>query len=267
MRSSPGGPGVACEATAPVAGLASCLAGLRRKRLRAVPDDDMATLEFECAVSVGYRSQGTSTSLACAIEAEHGPRCDKCDGPHCTEACPHFKKPRSDHKDAWASFGEKGLRQIGESGGRQLLCERRALVRQPPDGSCLYHSLCLGLCGVQGDDAPGSAARELRRELAQFVATNPQVEISGDTLEEWVRWGENSSVGAYSRRMAVSGWGGGIEMAVCSLLKRVNVHVYERREDGAYERITRFDSPEPTQKTIEVLYQGGVHYDALLRCC
>lgn len=29
-------------------------------------------------------------------------------------------------------------------------------------------------------------------------------------------------------RMAVSGWGGGIEMAAFSRMKKVNVHVYER---------------------------------------
>ena len=54
---------------------------------------------------------------------------------------------------------------------------------------------------------------------------NPKLEISGDTIEEWVNWDANTSVSSYARRMAVTGWGGGIEMAVCSILKKVNVHV------------------------------------------
>lgn len=94
---------------------------------------------------------------------------------------------------------------------------------------------------------------------------NPGLKIAGDTLEEWVRWDTNSSIPAYTRRMAAGGWGGGIEMAVCSCLLKVNVHVYERRgRRGAFERISCFDSPKPTNRTVHVLYQGGVHYDALV---
>lgn len=52
-------------------------------------------------------------------------------------------------------------------------------------------------------------------------------------------------------------------MAACSCLKQVNVHVYERTYSG-FKRICCFDSPEPTNVTIYVLYQGGVHYDALV---
>mmetsp|Transcript_35827 Transcript_35827/g.94118 ORF Transcript_35827/g.94118 Transcript_35827/m.94118 type:complete len:251 (-) Transcript_35827:791-1543(-) len=29
--------------------------------------------------------------------------CDKCDGPHATDSCPHFQGKRDDHKDAWDS--------------------------------------------------------------------------------------------------------------------------------------------------------------------
>lgn len=90
------------------------------------------------------------------------------------------------------------------------------------------------------------------------------MKISGDTLQEWVQWDANSSVAAYARRMASGGWGGGIEMAVCSMLKKVNVHVYEGKRGGGFERISCFDSPVKTKTTIHVLYQGGVHYDALV---
>jgi hypothetical protein len=50
----------------------------------------------------------------------------------------------------------------------------------------------------------------------------------------------------------------------CSLLKRVNVHVYERVRKGL-KRISCFDCPNVSlENTICVLYCGGMHYDALL---
>lgn len=187
-------------------------------------------------------------------------KCDKCDGPHPTDRCPHFKQAREEHKDAWANYGKTAPSSMGKSGGRLIVRQARH-VPQPGDGSCLFHSLCFGLNGgrSQGQFRAGA----LRKELANFIQRNPQLEISGDTIEEWVRWDARTSVSNYARRMASGGWGGGLEMAACSILKKVNVHVYERRRAGAYERISCFDSPCSTKKTIHVLYQGGVHYDAL----
>jgi len=158
------------------------------------------------------------------------------------------------------NYGRKSPLQMGRSGGKFFLKNGRA-VPQPGDGSCLFHSLCFGLFGGCSDRL---RACKLRKELARFVQRHPHLKISGDTLEEWVRWDANSSVDSYTRRMSVGGWGGGIEMAACCLLKRVNVHVYERRRGGTFERISCFDCPQPTDRTIHVLYQGGVHYDALV---
>jgi len=61
--------------------------------------------------------------------------------------------------------------------------------------------------------------------------------------------------------MSVSGWGGGIEMAAFSQMKRVNVHVFEKCS-GGYKRISAFNV-HGASKEIRVLYRGGVHYDAL----
>lgn len=107
---------------------------------------------------------------------------------------------------------------MGGSGGNFVLRNAR-VIPQPGDGSCLYHSLSYGLRTTN--------ASTLRHELARFLKDNPKLEIAGDTLEEWVRWDSNNSVNEYARRQAVSGWGGGIEMACCSTLKHVNIHVYE----------------------------------------
>ena len=66
--------------------------------------------------------------------------------------------------------------------------------------------------------------------------------------------------------MAVNDWrAGGIEMAVCSYLKNVNIHVYENAARAEFKRISCFDRPKAA-KAIYVLYQGGMHYDALAPC-
>eukprot|EP00930_Biecheleria_cincta_P072851 TRINITY_DN60195_c0_g1_i1.p1 TRINITY_DN60195_c0_g1~~TRINITY_DN60195_c0_g1_i1.p1 ORF type:complete len:354 (+),score=33.87 TRINITY_DN60195_c0_g1_i1:32-1093(+) len=211
------------------------------------------------------RRQGADTAIPIDSSKSQGKnsKCDKCDGPHATDSCPHFKKARENHKDAWANLGSKGPRQLGNDGGKRYVLKHGREVRQPGDGSCLFHSLCFGLNG--GQKHGHIRAGQLRSEIAAFVQRNSHLEIAGDTLEEWVRWDARCSVATYTRRMARGGWGGGIEMAACCLMKKVNVHVYERQNCG-FERISCFDCPQRTKRTIHVLYQGGVHYDALVPC-
>lgn len=194
-----------------------------------------------------------------ATAAKTSDKCDKCDGPHATDGCPHFKSAREEHKDAWVNYGKDvPSLGIGEDGGDYELRNAR-VVGQPGDGSCLFHSLCYGL-GKHN-------ARALRRELADFVEKNPEFEIAGDTLEEWIRWDANTSCRTYADRMATTNsWGGGVEMAVCSHIMRVNVHVYEQKKGaqaGQFKRISCFNNPS-AHKTIHVLYQGRMHFDALV---
>lgn len=185
-------------------------------------------------------------------------KCDKCDGPHPTASCPHFRKGRENHKDAWANYGKEHPGRMGSAGGNFVLRNAR-VVPQPGDGSCLFHSLSFGLRAL-GDK---ESAYSLRSKLADYIRRNPKLEIAGDTLEEWVSWDSNSSVHAYSARMAQGrAWGGGIEIAACALLKRSNIHVYERK-GGELRRISCFDCPEKTRGLVHILYQGGMHYDAL----
>lgn len=256
-----------CETSVEVAAAAACAGPKRRQCAPGQEDHDLGTQGGGgSSGSTSVRGGTPKPRDAATIAGEDknpsaSVKCDKCDGPHRTEACPHFRKPREGHKDAWVNYGRKHPAQMGRSGGKYILTGGKA-VPQPGDGSCLFHSLCFGLNG--GARSGRFMACRLRKELAQFVQQNPRVEISGDTIEEWVKWDANTSVASYCRRIASGGWGGGIEMAACSLMKRVNVHVYERRRAGGFERIACFDSPTKTDRTIHVLYQGGVHYDALL---
>lgn len=165
------------------------------------------------------------------------------------------------------------------------------VARQPGDGNCLFHSLSYGL-------RDGSTAAELRKQIVAFIEANPDLEIQGSPIKDWVQWETTLSVGDYCTKMRGTGeWGGAIEMAALSRLRGVHVLVYERNHDsagarslgaspyggiapgalvspgssssgsstGSVRRVHTFEPP-PTGKAkveVRVLYCGGVHYDAL----
>ena len=53
-------------------------------------------------------------------------------------------------------------------------------------------------------------------------------------------------------------------MACVSILKNVNIHVWERgSEDGSFERISCFDRRK-SKKIVNILHSGGIHFDALV---
>ena len=169
---------------------------------------------------------------------------------------PHYRKKRGSHPDEQKGKG----RSIGGEGGNFVL-KGAKVVRQPGDGSCLFHSLCYGLSN-------GTRASTLRREIASFIAKNPSLKIADSPLSDWIKWESNSSVKSYAARMSRGGWGGGIEMAAFSRLYKINVHVYERKSglfsrSSGYRRISCFNVSR-TGKTIHILYGGRVHYDALV---
>lgn len=133
------------------------------------------------------------------------------------------------------------------------------VICQPGDGSCLFHSLAFGL-------GEGAAAASLRREIAMYIMLNPSSEIAETPLKDWVSWDSSLPVAVYAARMAVAGWGGGIEMAACARLKGVNVLVYEARGD-AWQLISAFSGGETNdtpKRTVRVAYQGRMHYDAIV---
>jgi len=181
--------------------------------------------------------------------------CDKCDGKHETDTCPHFKKQRDNHPDAQR---RKFMNDLGGGGGNKFIRVSDArVIHQPGDGSCLFHSLRRGI----GQQKGISNTRSLRYVLADWVTKNKDVKIADTKVKEWVKWDSNSSVDTYTKRMRNSAWGGGVEMAACSRHFNVSIHVYER-QSGGYKRISCFDSPKP-KSVVNVLYCGGIHYDAL----
>ena len=103
-----------------------------------------------------------------------------------------------------------------EVDGKAFVLRRARVIPQPAEGSCLFHCMAYTL--------DGTSAASLRREIADWIGANPTVKIADTIVSDWVRWESGSSVSTYARRMRVRGWGGGIEMAACSVLKGVNIH-------------------------------------------
>ena len=117
------------------------------------------------------------------------------------------QKAKEKHKDA---TGGKP-KDIGAGSGGNFVLAKGRQVQMPPDGSCLFHSLCYGL-------GKGTAAG-LRKDIANWIVRHPNHEIAGDTMKEWIEWDGGGSVQAYTSKMGRSNgpWGGGIEMAACSV--------------------------------------------------
>jgi len=197
----------------------------------------------------------------CAPVKKSGP-CDKCDGDHHADDCPHFKKTRDKHHDAWVEYGKDGGGKGGGGGGggedaeaAVVVVRNARVVRQPGDGACLFHSLAHGV---------GSSAAKLRGQLASFVEESPAAEIAGTPVKDWVHWDCGLTPAAYAKRMRGSGqWGGAIELAIFSHTNRVAVCVYEPNPGGGYRRISVFGSAARDEPAVHLLYGGRVHYDAL----
>ena len=126
------------------------------------------------------RAGSASASEAAPSSAPVCLKCDACDGKHATDRCPWFKgKARDKHPDAKRASEKKMLGM--QSGPVEVLRHGSArVVRQPGDGSCLFHSLSHGL-------RDGSSASSLRREVASFISENPGLMISDSPLKDWVR--------------------------------------------------------------------------------
>ena len=167
---------------------------------------------------------------------------------------------RDPHPDAQHGRMLKGL---GRSSGPPLLLRNGTVRPQPPDGSCLFHSLCFGLSRIAAARNVPTSTDGLRSNLARWVGTHASLLLVDTPLSSWVQWDSGLSTEAYASRMERSGWGGGIEIAACSHLFAVNIWVYEERRGGGFERISSFGT-FVLERTLHVLYKGRNHYDVLL---
>ena len=188
------------------------------------------------------------------------PLCDKCGEEHATRMCPYFQKGRDNHPDATENYGRGPPAHARAATGDRAVFHNATLVRQPGDGSCLYHGLHHGLLKA------GKASADihcLRRELASFLLAHSEMSHNGNTLRQWVEWETPGlPLEDYVERIAQSGWGGGVELACCALSRGVNVHVYHPLPGDRYERVSCFDV-DGASHTVHMLFVGRMHYDSL----
>jgi len=126
----------------------------------------------------------------------------------------------------------------------------------------------------KGLGARGTGATSLRKEVADFVEANPGMLVAGTPLKDWVLWDSGLTPEEYAAKMRYgSHWGGAIEIAVTAAVKQMHVHVYEG-SSSRFSRISAFagntiaaGTPVPggvaVAGTINLVYSGRVHYDAL----
>lgn len=180
-----------------------------------------------------------------------GGPCDKCNGPHPTNVCPHFRHERDQHEDAQA----RPPPEAQATSSPPAIVDGR-LVPQPGDGSCLFHSLAYCL---------GTDAGSLRSEAASAIEANPMLEISGSPLSKWILWDSGLSPSQYVAKLRSPGfWGGALEIAVLAAMLDVLVYVYEPAS-SQFKRIASFGNADESSFTAvaHVVYRGRSHYDAL----
>ena len=146
-------------------------------------------------------------------------KCDRCDEPHSSSECPAFGLGRHDHPDAQPlPHGDRP--QITPAS--PLIEAAGTLIKQPGDGSCLYHSL---ICGEKKLGRRSCGSLNLREQLAAWIKRNGSVRFNGKTVEEWLQaeMGSTMSSKEYARRQSQGGWGGSMEILAFVHSKRTSV--------------------------------------------
>ena len=136
------------------------------------------------------------------------PKCHRCgEWGHTGENCPHFKRERSNHTDAWTHFDNTPLREADD--GSHWILRDAVELKQPGDGHCLFHSLAVGMRSFDVDIS-GPA---LRTELAQWLQAHATVTVAGNTFAEWIFHDTSLSLEEYCTDMQCTiQWGGAIEL-------------------------------------------------------
>ena len=113
---------------------------------------------------------------------------------------------------------------LARLGGGSVVA-RAIVLEQRGDNDCLFHSL---LRGLQLD----CTAESLRGELVDFIVSSAAVEVfnTGLSFTDWVRAETALDIGTYCLKMRPprERWGGGIELAACSMMLRARIFVYVR---------------------------------------
>lgn len=190
----------------------------------------------------------------------------------------HLKKInslRAIHKSGKSASSDNGLIESQLDG--EVMLFRNVL--NDGGGHCLFHSL-LHLMQRQGR-LQGYTVYDMRRELADWLIQLKDSEVSEITWEQFVfyvadnqynkdnidndsfeHWKTNNGYEKYVQKLRTTNqWGRDIEIVAAGLLYEVNIFVYvlDNLEQGPIKAIE-----VPGGDTLNLLYRGGVHYEALI---
>ena len=132
------------------------------------------------------------------------------------------------------------------------------------DGSCFFHSVGHFL-------EPRMNAQQVRNLCASLIWKRQNEDFEGLKLKDWIHFETNESVWSYMKGLAKPNgtWGGLLEMKLLSDHFQRSILVYmfvEQKRDKQVDCITEVNPSglqECTIKPLYLLYQNGLHYDAL----
>jgi hypothetical protein len=190
----------------------------------------------------------------------------------------HMKKLnalRTIHKQSKSISSDSGLIE-SQVDGETMLFQN---VSNDGSGHCLFYSL-LHLMQRQGR-LQGYTVNDIRREIADLLLKLKDSEVSEITWEQFVffvadnqydvdniddnsfqHWKRNGGFEEYVQNLRTTNqWGRDIEIVAAGLLYEVNIFVYVLNNLKAGP-IKAIEVPGGT--TLNLLYRGGVHYEALI---
>ena len=131
---------------------------------------------------------------------------------------------------------------------RRTIDDNFRIVPVRGDGTCLFHAVGL-LIGEDGHD--------LRRQVADYFTAMDQ-----QLWEEHYRdWSLASSPQEYAWKIISGEWGGELELTSLSLMKNINIRVYDDRGNGSV-RVVDYNRRSPVR--VNIIRTGQNHYDALI---
>ena len=153
------------------------------------------------AQSIGSRKRGREVADG---RSDGDEWCDRCGGTHWPWACPHFSHEKDSHADAWLGYRMGIGTAASNAAAPAKEWEVQEVEKMPGDGSCLFHALAYGRHGQTSE----AMAKQVRRKIVAAMLKNPQLEVAGASIEDWVRRDSGLSVAQYAARLAGGAWGG-----------------------------------------------------------
>ena len=153
------------------------------------------------AQSIGSRKRGREVADG---RSDGDEWCDRCGGTHWPWACPHFSHEKDSHADAWLGYRMGSGTAASNAAAPAKEWEVQEVEKMLGDGSCLFHALAYGRHGQTSE----AMAKQVRRKIVAAMLKNPQLEVAGASIEDWVRGDSGLSVAQYAGRLAGGAWGG-----------------------------------------------------------